>query len=84
MYHMSLLHMSIHKLSRDHDLPLQQALPDVPPAMADAINHGSEILSNFTVETLWETVAKEGGNIQNPIVWCVVNSKGEAFAIENF
>jgi hypothetical protein len=39
-----------------------QALPDVPPAMADAVNRGSELLSNLTVGTPWETVAKEVGN----------------------
>ncbi|KAI6686786.1 hypothetical protein NL676_032699 [Syzygium grande] len=46
----------------DHGLPLQQALPDVPPAMADAVNRGSEFLTNLTVGTPWETVAKEMGN----------------------
>ncbi|XP_029129329.1 uncharacterized protein LOC109809076 isoform X2 [Cajanus cajan] len=58
----SVLDMSIRKLSGDHGLPLQQALPDVPPAMADAVNRGSELLSNLTVGTPWETVAKEVGN----------------------
>ncbi|RYR27382.1 hypothetical protein Ahy_B01g051425 isoform C [Arachis hypogaea] len=58
----SVLDMSIRKLPGDHGLPLQQALPDVPPAMADAVNRGSEILSNLTVGTPWETVAKEVGN----------------------
>ncbi|KAF7807524.1 Alpha/Beta hydrolase fold [Senna tora] len=56
------LDMSIRKLPGDHGLPLQQALPDVPPAMADAVNRGSELLSNLTVGTPWETVAKEVGN----------------------
>ncbi|XP_057745858.1 uncharacterized protein LOC130964330 [Arachis stenosperma] len=58
----SVLDMSIRKLPGDHGLPLQQALPDVPPAMADAVNRGSEILSNLAVGTPWETVAKEVGN----------------------
>ncbi|KAK7262729.1 hypothetical protein RJT34_30309 [Clitoria ternatea] len=58
----SVLDMSIRKLAGDHGLPLQQALPDVPPAMADAVNRGSELLSNLTVGTPWETVAKEVGN----------------------
>ncbi|KAK7360939.1 hypothetical protein VNO77_02958 [Canavalia gladiata] len=58
----SVLDMSIRKLPGDHGLPLQQALPDVPPAMADAVNRGSELLSNLTVGTPWETVAKEVGN----------------------
>lgn len=39
-----------------------QALPDVPPAMADAVNRGSELIANLTVGTPWETVAKEVGN----------------------
>lgn len=39
-----------------------QALPDVPPAMADAVNRGSELLANLSVGTPWETVAKEVGN----------------------
>lgn len=41
---------------------VSQALPDVPPAMADAVNRGSELLANLTVGTPWETVAKEVGN----------------------
>ncbi|BBG93740.1 Protein of unknown function D [Prunus dulcis] len=45
----SMLDMSIRLLPGDHGLPLQQALPDVPPAMADAVNRGSEILANLTV-----------------------------------
>ncbi|KAI4343471.1 hypothetical protein L6164_010815 [Bauhinia variegata] len=56
------LDMSMRKLPGDHVLPLQQALPDVPPAMADAVNRGSELLTNLTVGTPWETVAKEVGN----------------------
>ncbi|GAU40612.1 hypothetical protein TSUD_189890 [Trifolium subterraneum] len=58
----SILDMSIRKLPGDHVLPLQQALPDVPPAMANAVNRGSELLSNLTVGTPWESVAKEVGN----------------------
>ncbi|XP_012088659.1 uncharacterized protein LOC105647254 isoform X1 [Jatropha curcas] len=58
----SMLDMSIRLLPGDHGLPLQQALPDVPPAMADAVNRGSEFLANMTVGTPWETVAKEVGN----------------------
>ncbi|KAG8649479.1 uncharacterized protein LOC110621745 [Manihot esculenta] len=58
----SMLDMSIRSLPGDHGLPLQQVLPDVPPAMADAVNRGSEFLANLTVGTPWETVAKEVGN----------------------
>ncbi|XP_022739619.1 uncharacterized protein LOC111291820 isoform X6 [Durio zibethinus] len=58
----SMLDMSIRLLPGDHGLPLQQALPDVPPAMADAVNRGSEFLANLTVGTPWETVAKEVSN----------------------
>ncbi|XP_075659773.1 uncharacterized protein LOC142629636 isoform X3 [Castanea sativa] len=58
----SMLDMSIRLLPGDHGLPLQQALPDVPPAMANAVNRGSELLANLTVGTPWETVAKEVGN----------------------
>ncbi|KAJ7982641.1 Alpha/Beta hydrolase fold containing protein [Quillaja saponaria] len=58
----SMLDMSIRSLPGDHGLPLQQALPDVPPAMADAVNRGSEFLANLTTGTPWETVAKEVGN----------------------
>lgn len=58
----SMLDMSIRLLPGDHSLPLQQALPDVPPAMADAVNRGGEFLANLTAGTPWETVAKEVGN----------------------
>ncbi|KAE9597939.1 hypothetical protein Lal_00029585 [Lupinus albus] len=58
----SALDMSMRKLPGNHSLPLQQALPNVPPAMADAVNRGSELLSNLTIGTPWETVAKEVGN----------------------
>ncbi|KAK8717180.1 hypothetical protein V6N13_044457 [Hibiscus sabdariffa] len=55
----SMLDMSLRLLPGDHGLPLQQALPDVPPAMADAVNRGSELLANLSAGTPWETVAKE-------------------------
>ncbi|XP_042495936.1 uncharacterized protein LOC122075100 isoform X1 [Macadamia integrifolia] len=58
----SLVDISIRLLPGDHGLPLQQVLPDVPPAMADAVNRGGELLVNLTVGTPWETVAKEVGN----------------------
>lgn len=58
----SMLDMSMRSLPGDHGLPLQQALPDVPPAMADAVNRGGELLANLTVGTPWETVAREVGN----------------------
>ncbi|KNA03367.1 hypothetical protein SOVF_209890, partial [Spinacia oleracea] len=35
------------------------AFPDVPPAMADAVNRGSELLSNLIAGTPWETMAKD-------------------------
>ncbi|CAL5027674.1 unnamed protein product [Urochloa decumbens] len=57
----SLLDMSIRSLPGDHGLPLQQVLPDVPPAMADAVNRGGELLANLTAGTPWEAVAKEVG-----------------------
>lgn len=58
----SSLDMSIRTLGGDHGLPLQQVLPDVPPAMADAVNRGGELFANLTAGTPWETVAKEVGN----------------------
>lgn len=58
----SLLDMSIRSLPGDHGLPLQQVLPDVPPAMADAVNRGSELLTNLATGTPWEAVAKEVGS----------------------
>ncbi|MBA0576042.1 hypothetical protein Golob_025018 [Gossypium lobatum] len=58
----SMLDMSIRSLPGDHGLPLQQALPDVPPAMADAVNRGGELLVNLSAGTPWETVAKEVSN----------------------
>ena len=39
-----------------------QVFPDVPPAMADAVNRGGELLVNLTAGTPWEAVAKEVGN----------------------
>lgn len=58
----SVLDMSIRTVPGDHGLPLQQLLPDVPPAMADAVNRGGELLTNLTAGTPWEGVAKEVGN----------------------
>ncbi|KAG9447423.1 hypothetical protein H6P81_013551 [Aristolochia fimbriata] len=58
----STLDMSIRMLPGDHGLPLQQVLPDVPPAVADAVNRGGELLANLTAGTPWEAVAKEVGN----------------------
>ncbi|KAL9417246.1 hypothetical protein AB3S75_040260 [Citrus x aurantiifolia] len=58
----SMLDMSIRMLPGDHGLPLQQALPDVPPAMADAVNRGSELIANLTIGTPWETITKEVSN----------------------
>ncbi|CAK9322472.1 unnamed protein product [Citrullus colocynthis] len=58
----SMLDMSTRSLPGNHGLPLQQGLPDIPPAMADAVNRGSELFTNLTAGTPWETVAKEVGN----------------------
>lgn len=58
----SLLDMSIRSFPGDHGSPLQQVIPNVPPGMADAVNRGSELLTNLTVGTPWETVAKEVGS----------------------
>lgn len=58
----SMLDMSIRLLPGDHGLPLTQGFPDVPPAMADAVNRGSEFFTSLTVGTPWETVAKEVSN----------------------
>ncbi|KAJ3683114.1 hypothetical protein LUZ60_013341 [Juncus effusus] len=55
----SVLDMSMRTVPGDHGLPLQQVLPDVPPAMADAVNRGGELLANLTAGTPWEAVAKE-------------------------
>ncbi|CAL9118888.1 unnamed protein product [Musa textilis] len=58
----SQLDMSVRLMPGDHGLPLQQILPDIPPAMADAVNRGGEILSNLTAGTPWEAVAREVGS----------------------
>ncbi|KAL5697968.1 hypothetical protein ACHQM5_029061 [Ranunculus cassubicifolius] len=55
----SSLDISIRSLPGDHGCPLQQAIPDVPPGMANAVNRGSELFANLTVGTPWETVARE-------------------------
>ncbi|CAL1368481.1 unnamed protein product [Linum trigynum] len=57
----SLLDMSIHSLPGDHGLPLQQGLPDVPPAMADAVNRGSELFANLAVGTPWMVESERSG-----------------------
>lgn len=62
----SRLDLSIRSLPGDHGLPLQQVLPDVPPAMSDAMNRGSELLENLTAGTPWESVAKEVTNTFGP------------------
>ncbi|KAI7724604.1 hypothetical protein M8C21_015465 [Ambrosia artemisiifolia] len=58
----SVLDMSIRSLPGDHVLPLQQALPDVPPGMVDAVNRSGEFWANLTAGTPLETVAKEVSN----------------------
>uniref|UniRef100_A0A251UI90 Putative alpha/Beta hydrolase fold protein n=1 Tax=Helianthus annuus TaxID=4232 RepID=A0A251UI90_HELAN len=55
----SVLDMSIRSLPGDHVLPLQQALPDVPPGMVDAVNRSGEFWANLTAGTPLETVAKD-------------------------
>ncbi|XP_076885566.1 uncharacterized protein LOC143535114 [Bidens hawaiensis] len=55
----SVMDMSIRSLPGDHGLPLQQALPDVPSGMVDAVNRGGELWANLTAGTPLETVAKE-------------------------
>ncbi|KAG0501047.1 hypothetical protein HPP92_001119 [Vanilla planifolia] len=62
----SQLDLAIRSLPGDHGLPLQQILPDVPPAMADAVNRGGELLANLTVGTPWESVAKEVAGTLGP------------------
>lgn len=57
-----LVHLSVKEVSNLNYVLILQALPDVPPAMANAVNRGSELLANLTVGTPWETVAKEVGN----------------------
>ncbi|EPS58155.1 hypothetical protein M569_16662 [Genlisea aurea] len=58
----SMLDMSIRSLPGNHGLPLQQVLPDVPPAMAGAVNLGGELLASIAAGTPWESVAKDVGN----------------------
>ncbi|XP_071693010.1 uncharacterized protein [Rutidosis leptorrhynchoides] len=58
----SVLDMSIRSLPGDHGLPLQQALPNVPPGMVDAVNRSGEFWANLTVGTPLEAVAKEVSN----------------------
>ncbi|WOG88664.1 hypothetical protein DCAR_0207899 [Daucus carota subsp. sativus] len=58
----SMLDMSIRLLPGDHVLPLQQALPDVPPTMVDAVNRGGEFLANLTAGTPWEPATKDVAN----------------------
>nr|KAJ0207749.1 hypothetical protein LSAT_V11C500239010 [Lactuca sativa] len=48
----SVLDMSIRSLPGDHGLPLQKALPDVPPGMVDVVNRGGELFANLTAGTL--------------------------------
>lgn len=55
----SSLDMSIRSIPGDHGLPLQQVFPDIPPAMADAVNQGGGILASLTTGTPLEAVAKE-------------------------
>lgn len=43
-----------------------QLLPDVPPAMADTVNRGSELLASLTAGTPLEAVAKEVGSTFSP------------------
>ncbi|XP_047322466.1 uncharacterized protein LOC124926313 [Impatiens glandulifera] len=65
----SMLDMSVSMLPGDHGLPLQQALPDVPPAMLDAVNRGSDFLANLTVGMPWENVAKEAASTLGIDTW---------------
>ncbi|KAL8113991.1 hypothetical protein AgCh_021050 [Apium graveolens] len=58
----SMLDMSIRLLPGDHGLPLQQAIPDVPPTMAEAVNRGGEFLANLTAGTPWEPATREVAN----------------------
>lgn len=58
----TMLDMSIRTVPGDHGMPLQQVLPEVPPAMADAVNRGGELLANLSVGTPWETMAKDVGS----------------------
>lgn len=55
----SSLDMSIRTIPGNHGLPLQQIVPDVPPAVADTVNQVSDIFANLTTGTPLENVAKE-------------------------
>lgn len=57
----SFLDMSIRTLPGDHARPLQQVVPVVPPAMADAVSKGGEILANLAAGTPWATMARDVG-----------------------
>ncbi|KAM3324776.1 hypothetical protein P3S67_005928 [Capsicum chacoense] len=70
----SMLDMSIRTLPGDHALPLQQALPNVPPGMTDAVNRSSELLANLTAGTPWESVTKEVGNTLGNVDSIILNS----------
>ncbi|MCO5554038.1 hypothetical protein L7F22_007564 [Adiantum nelumboides] len=59
------LDMSIRTLPGDHARPLQQVVPVVPPAMADAVSKGSEILANLAAGTPWASVARDVGQSLN-------------------
>uniref|UniRef100_A0A3Q7E8V9 RNase H type-1 domain-containing protein n=1 Tax=Solanum lycopersicum TaxID=4081 RepID=A0A3Q7E8V9_SOLLC len=70
----SMLDMSIRTLPGDHALPLQQALPNAPPGMTDAVNRSSELLANLTAGTPWENVTKEVGNTLGNVDSIILNS----------
>ncbi|KAH7293130.1 hypothetical protein KP509_28G013200 [Ceratopteris richardii] len=61
----SSLDMSIRTLKGDHARPLQQVVPVVPSAMADAVSRGSEILANLAAGTPWASVARDVGQSFN-------------------
>ncbi|KAK4380539.1 hypothetical protein RND71_002401 [Anisodus tanguticus] len=50
------------------------ALPDVPPAMTDAVNRSSKLLANLTAGTPWENVTKEVGNTLGNVDSIILNS----------
>ncbi|CAN4113855.1 unnamed protein product [Withania somnifera] len=70
----SMLDMSLRTLPGDHALPLQQALPDVPPGMRDAVNRSSELLANLTAGTPWDSVTKEVGYTLGNVDSIILNS----------